>query len=424
MLDKDWDTQLQPHLQENINCLVIPRLFIAPNQTVEQTGKLFLAHHELYSLPVVHKKIPIGMVHRYQLMDIFLSTYGRELHGKKTIAQFMDPHPLILENHLPIQIASHYVTQRAQLPMMQDIIITENGYYLGIVTLLSLLKKITELQIQKYNAALAQKVHELEQKTAELSLTTAKAQVATEQAKAANRAKSRFLANMSHELRTPLNAILGYAELLQEDIQELGEANLLKDLQKIETAGKHLLNLVSDILDLSKIEAGKMEITLEAFPLSDLLIELQNTLAPLTNEQGNTLIILDNCPGKLLADKTKLRQCLLNLLSNANKFSKNSQILLATKPGPAHTVLITVQDHGIGIHETQLSRLFQPFSQCDDSSTRKYDGAGLGLSITKEFCNLMGGEISVESQMGKGSTFTIKLPIEVKVDSKINDLAA
>jgi signal transduction histidine kinase/CheY-like chemotaxis protein len=237
---------------------------------------------------------------------------------------------------------------------------------------------------------------------------------AKEAAEAANRAKSLFLANMSHELRTPLNAILGYSEMLLEEAAELSLPQFSADLAKISGAGKHLLGLINDILDLSKIEAGKMELHLERFEIADLINEVASTIAIQARHNGNRLEIL--CPpdiGVMVADLSKVRQGLFNLASNAAKFTNGGSIKVETERhvmDGADWIVFRVSDTGIGLSPDQIVRLFQPFTQADASTTRKFGGTGLGLSLTRRFCQIMSGDVTVHSVAGEGSVFTIKLP--------------
>jgi PAS domain S-box-containing protein len=240
---------------------------------------------------------------------------------------------------------------------------------------------------------------------------------AHEQAVEANRVKSTFLANMSHELRTPLNAIIGYSELLQELAALEGRPDALPDLAKINGAGKHLLTLINDILDISKIEAGRMELCPEFIVLDDLIGEMRVTALPLAAKNGNSVEIRSSgAPACLHNDITRLRQCLLNLLSNANKFTSNGTVRLAvtgdTESG-CRWACFRVSDTGIGMTVEQTSKLFQAFSQADASTTRRFGGTGLGLAITRKIAHLMGGDVTVESKPGLGSTFTLRVPANV-----------
>ncbi|MEX2213906.1 MAG: response regulator [Phycisphaeraceae bacterium] len=264
-------------------------------------------------------------------------------------------------------------------------------------------------EVKEFNRTLEDRIA---QRTAELVQRTEALEVA-------NRHKSEFLANMSHELRTPLNAIIGYSEMLEEEAEDSGQGEFIPDLRKIHSAGKHLLSLINDVLDLSKIEAGRMELYLETFSIQGMVEEVAVTSEKLAEKKQNKLVVV--CPpdiGSMHADVTRVRQCLFNLLSNACKFTENGTIKIevsriAGTEGPE--VRFTVNDTGIGMTPVQMATIFEAFRQADASTTRKYGGTGLGLAITQEFCLVMGGRIRVDSEAGKGSTFTIELPENVTV---------
>ena len=237
-------------------------------------------------------------------------------------------------------------------------------------------------------------------------------------AESANRTKSAFLANMSHELRTPMNAIIGYSEMLAEEAEELGQEGFLPDLQKIQSAGRQLLELINDVLDLSKIESGKMTVYCENIEVATMIRDVETTMLPIVQKNANSLTVeMPEDIGTMQSDLTKIRQTLFNLIGNAAKFTKAGQIKLIVG---AHTksrrqfITFAISDTGIGMKPDQLGRLFEPFTQADESTTRKFGGTGLGLAISRRFCRMLGGDIEAQSKPRKGSTFTVTLPRKTK----------
>ena len=263
---------------------------------------------------------------------------------------------------------------------------------------------------------------EVKQRTVEL-------RQATLQAEAASETKSQFLANMSHELRTPLNAIIGYSEMLTEEATDAGDDGYLADLDKIRGSGKHLLGLINDILDLTKIEAGRMELYIETFDVGKMVEDVAATVQPLLDKNANSLRVeLSRDVSLIRGDQVKVRQMLFNLLSNATKFTERGVITLATErergTDGRDEVVFRVADTGIGMTAEQLGRLFQPFMQAEASTTKKYGGTGLGLAITKHFAEMMGGGVTVASEPGKGTTFTVRVPVVVADEATDRNEAA
>ncbi len=267
---------------------------------------------------------------------------------------------------------------------------------------------------QRLTAALKVMAQRLAHQVKDIEAKGEAAREAELRATEANKAKSSFLANMSHELRTPLNAIIGYSELLDDVARDEGRADLAADVQKIHAAGRHLLALINDILDLSKVEAGKMEVFNETFDLRVLLTEIADAASSLVARKGNRFVVeIDPAIGAFYSDSTKTRQILFNLLSNASKFCEGGTVTLRARhegQGPSRTAVIEVEDTGIGLTAEQQGRLFQPFMQADVSTTRKYGGTGLGLTISRRFASMMHGDILLRSEVGRGCTFTVILP--------------
>ncbi len=237
------------------------------------------------------------------------------------------------------------------------------------------------------------------------------AEAAREAAESANQSKSQFLANMSHELRTPLSAVIGYSEMIEEEMEDLGEEQLLGDVRKIKSNARHLLSLINDVLDLSKIEANRMTSFAEDFDVAGLTQEVGSTVDALMQQKDNTLVLdLGEDLGIMHSDQVKMRQCLFNLLSNAAKFTEKGQITLQVRRQPEDWLLFSVRDTGIGMTPDQLAKLFERFAQADNSTTRRFGGTGLGLAITRAFCRLLGGDVTVESTYGEGTIFSMRLP--------------
>ncbi|HEY9810549.1 MAG TPA: ATP-binding protein [Halomicronema sp.] len=285
----------------------------------------------------------------------------------------------------------------------------------------------TRDEIGQLTTSLNELITRVKEYTQELQETAYKAETA-------NRAKSAFLANMSHELRTPLNAIIGYSEMLQEEAEDLEATDLIPDLENIQTAGRHLLTMISDILDISKIEAGQVTMYLEEIDIRHLIQDVIITVQPLVSKNHNFIEV--NCPsniGVMNSDLTKVRQVLLNLISNAAKFTEDGAITLTVKREEEQPItdeieedsspvifsysyiIFEVNDTGIGMDPEQMEQIFKPFTQADVSTTRKYGGTGLGLAISKRLCEILGATISVKSEVGKGSTFTVRFSDRVRV---------
>lgn len=354
------------------------------------------------------------------------SRYG---HWKKSGSGLIMGAAISGMHYVGMDAANFYIGEKAQSSIGMILDQKWLAYLIAGGTLftlgLSLFGIYISNRLSRQDSEIKEKAKEINQKNEELSRLndhleelvrerTLELENATNEAIKANMIKSQFLANMSHELRTPLNAIIGYSEMLIEEVEELNEPIIAEDLGKIRKAGNHLLSLINDILDISKIEAGKMELYHEEFELDSLIQDIETTVKPLVEGNGNTLAIR-SVKGTMTTDLTKLRQILINLLSNAGKFTHNGTVTLEVTEqsyGDREGYVFHIKDSGIGMTPEQMEKLFQPFTQADSSTTRKYGGTGLGLAICQRFCQLMDGEIKVDSELGKGSTFTCWIPVQ------------
>ncbi len=309
------------------------------------------------------------------------------------------------------------LSSRADTRASAELLALEKGIN-SMATALQRAQDNLQDEVEHATAELRSTLLELEGKNAELDVQRSRAQEA-------NQSKSKFLANMSHELRTPLNAIIGYSEMLEEDAEQAGDTGYIPDIQKVNTAGRHLLSLINDILDLSKVEAGKMTLYLETANIESVIEYTASTIRPLAAQNENELVLdCDPGIGSMRMDVTKVRQVLFNLLSNACKFTEKGTITLTAKRiemGSKDWIEFTVSDTGIGMTPEHMDHLFEAFSQADASITKKYGGTGLGLTLCKSFSELMGGEINVRSEQGEGSTFILLLPAEPPVSAAVRE---
>ncbi len=338
-----------------------------------------------------------GLISRNDCLGILAKPLMLDLYGRRPVTLIMNEHPLVVDAADSIDRLGERIVSESPGALVDGFVITDRGRYLG----LGIANRLLEMTVRQ--------AHRRSETMEE----------ARQAADAANVAKSRFLANMSHELRTPLNAIIGYSEMLEEEFADIGQESMVPDLRKIHAAGRHLLALINDILDLSKIEAGKTELFIERFDVRQMIDDVSSTVDPLIANKANRLVVdIADDLGGMEADLTKIRQTLFNLLSNAAKFTEAGTITLAARRESAETgewMVFSVADTGIGMTPEQMDKMFQPFSQADASTTRRYGGTGLGLAISRAFCDMMGGTITLDSVYGHGSTFTMRLPAVVAI---------
>jgi len=337
----------------------------------------------------------------------------------------------ILSSYLPVhdpasdEIRAVFEIYADVSEMYQKIIDSRNTYAVMVITILGLVYTALFLLVRHADQVIRKQANEREQYLSEiesinldLDSNAKELALAHDKAVEASTYKTQFLANMSHELRTPLNAIIGYSEMLTEDMADSEQTQVIEDLRKIEGAGKHLLMVINEILDISKIEAGRIHLHLEDFDVSETVCGIASTVEPLARKGNNTFLF--SCPdnlGTIYSDVTRFRQILLNLLSNACKFTHDGEVSLdidRSGQDDMEHIVCTVSDTGIGVTQGNLEKIFKPFQQADSSTTREHGGTGLGLTISKRFCEMLGGSIRAESEPGHGTRFIVKLPVNAK----------
>jgi signal transduction histidine kinase len=370
---------------------------IPPGALGHEVAAKFQSFPNLSGLLIVESDRLRGMVSRYEFNQRLAKKFGVEVsYWRPILGLFegifdLEKRPLlVVQEEATVNEVVERCLQRSEHLIYEPIIVRRSKRKYGLLDFHDLLLAQTRLLAETFREARRQK----------------------EIADQANQAKTHFLANVSHELRTPLTAILGYAEILLEDMaREDPSSEPIQRLNNIHKAGNHLLAIIGSLLDISKIESGRMELFVETFDLGALLDEVVETITPLATSNGNKIeVICAGPPGEMTTDITKLRQNLLNLLSNACKFTRNGVIRIEVdraQKEEREMVCFRISDTGIGMSQEQISRIFEPFTQADASTTRKYGGTGLGLAVTRSYCELMGGEITVESSLNEGTTFTM-----------------
>ena len=386
-------------------------------------GEVF-ARYDRDSRGVVPAARPAGTGHRFEEQSVVLHRQilfnGRDIG---TVYMVSDT------SELTERLNQYYVILGVLLPILFIVALLlsswlQRGVSRPILRLSDVARQISSERDYTVRATeygqdeVGQLVSSFNEMVTQIQARDAQLTIAKEGAEEANQAKSKFLANMSHELRTPLNAIIGYSEMLEEEAQDANLDAFIPDLRRIRTAGKHLLELINDVLDLSKVEAGRMELHLETFQLRDLINDVSTTIKPLIAKNSNNLkVVIPPDAGAMHADVTRVRQILYNLLSNASKFTERGTITIAVArelTTASEWIVFTVADTGIGMAPHQMGSLFQAFSQIDSALSRKFGGTGLGLAICKRFTEMMGGEVSAASEPGRGSKFTVRLPAFVR----------
>jgi signal transduction histidine kinase/ActR/RegA family two-component response regulator len=381
-----------------------------PDTSSEAARNAFAADTTLYAIPIVDESgVPVGLLNRFRFLEDLSLPFGHALSTNRTVGRYMGAEPLIVDEDTPIERLATLLMGHEGNYLFDGFIVTSHGQYAAVGTGVDVMRALNSKLVERTQFL---EMELLEHRRAENELVLAKAA-----AEEASVAKSTFLANMSHELRTPLNAIIGYSEMLIEDAEELGAAHMAADLGRVIGAGRHLLSLITGVLDLSKIEAGRMELDPESFEAVEAVQSAIDTSQALAAARRNVLTVEGIADlGQIHSDRTKLQQVLLNLVGNACKFTQDGRVRVAARreAGTAGDWLVVdVVDTGIGMTPEQMAGLFREFTQADAATTRRYGGSGLGLAISRRLCHLMGGTLTVESEIGVGSTFTVRLPTDV-----------
>ena len=386
---------------QDITVLDLPFFDVHVSDTAlgSEVARLFEQNHSLSGIVVMNKDQYCGMVPRNQFFQRLGRPFGIEIYTTRPIAVFLESiavQPVSLPAETTIQNAIILCLARPVEYVYDPFVVIRKDTTPRVIDFLALILKQTEL------------------------LTAAQIEAHAQRAAAisANNAKSDFLANMSHELRTPLTAIIGYSEILIEDVKSGQLDESVRRLESIVKAGLHLLEMINGVLDLAKIEARRMDLFLTTFSLPDLVAEITSISQPLMKKNDNAFNLdSDNAVVEMHSDEAKLRQCLTNLLGNAAKFTSKGRVGLTVRRETREDgdwAIFHVSDTGIGMDETQLSRVFESFYQADLSISRRFGGTGLGLSLTKQYCEMIGGELTVQSVLNQGTTFTMKVPARWK----------
>lgn len=377
-----------------IGRLITSREWLPPSAITNQVADKFFHSNQLDAIALVENERPAALVTRPKFLFNLFRRFGFELYGKKPVIQIADTKPLIMHEHERLENAIDKALSRPDRDIYDEIVVVDgDGLYKGLLS-------VKQMIIHQSNA---------------LANSIVQKEMAREKAKElekVNQVKSQFIAHVTHELRSPVNTIIGLSELLKRS-SEKGEIDKLKDrLSVLMSSAAHLRTVITNILDLSKIEAGKMDVILESFDVMPILRDVVETTRILIgNNPVDVEVATHDGPVFIVSDPVKVRQILINLMSNAAKFTEKGRITLALTTGEK-MIKLSVKDTGIGIKEADLDKLFVAFSQLEDAKTKSHEGTGLGLTITKNLVNLLGGGISLSSRFGEGTTFEVRLPVK------------